>query len=693
MKKKIALLLFAVMVLGVLTGCGGNSSDEAQTKTPAQETVPAGDVLNDSVIFDKDGVTVTTAGLDTDPTSTDGEPIIWVDVKNAGVRDVYLGVTGGSVNGVVTDVLLVSFEEENGAYIGASYLGGQTIPAGDSARYALGYYGTNVPGIDLSQLGEMEFCFTTSEDEYTWYDYKSEPVILAVDENISTPDITALGTVAIDDDRMTLVVGGQDYDEWFGPEVYVYLLNKSDKFIGISADSAELDGVFCDYLLGGLAAAPGKVAAAFLSFDGEAKELKGFENMTLNLSHYEGEDMESMDFEKSEPLAPVTVAYPPQVWGEYENGGLSMEIQPKYNDLITVETPKNDPNGILFSVSETASLEAGGYDGAGWLFSIGNVSERTLHELLCNDMSGMEVFAKGGDESYYIYYHPTDVRYERATIEEMTRDQAQWTMLCEWAEGVSSKIVDQNGLEYVSYGNSDVDIYLARAAYMDGARYTLSTTEYGPVTVKGVDGTPYAEFVMQGLFSSVEGGEAPDGEYIVLNFPDDDVRIDFFFAPDAYARVTSGGSETLYQAAWWDDDISYADAMRGWYYAAAEKAGVKSADNALTPYLGAWAEKIAGRGYIEIEQSVAPGKARVTASWPDSAALMNTWEIIATLEDGRLGYENGHWTLIEFDENGEGWTRDEGYEESGYFYLNDSGELCWHDDRAERGEDSAFIRG
>ena len=32
--------------------------------------------------------------------------------------------------------------------------------------------------------------------------------------------------------------------------------------------------------------------------------------------------------------------------------------------------------------------------------------------------------------------------------------------------------------------------------------------------------------------------------------------------------MTSGGNETLYQAMWTDDDISYADAVQGWYYAA-----------------------------------------------------------------------------------------------------------------------------
>lgn len=47
--------------------------------------------------------------------------------------------------------------------------------------------------------------------------------------------------------------------------------------------------------------------------------------------------------------------------------------------------------------------------------------------------------------------------------------------------------------------------------------------------------------------------------------------------------------------------------------------------------------------------------------------------------------------LTEFDENGEGWTTDESYEESGYFYMNSSGELCWHNDRFDHAEDSEFV--
>lgn len=71
--------------------------------------------------------------------------------------------------------------------------------------------------------------------------------------------------------------------------------------------------------------------------------------------------------------------------GEYENGGLSLAFRPKLNKPVTVETPEDDADGILFTVSETASVEAGTCDGAGWFFSIGKVNEARLQEMMCQD--------------------------------------------------------------------------------------------------------------------------------------------------------------------------------------------------------------------------------------------------------------------------------------------------------------------
>jgi len=712
-KKFIALALTALMTLA-LAACGGQPTP-AETAEPAPETTAAVTASpaptaepteeptqestgpfspNGSVIFEKDGVKVTTAGLDTDPTSESSDPIIWLDIENTGVRDAYLGVTDGSVNGFMATVVLNEYyDEETDGYFGSNSDFGVTAPAGESVRRALGYYKVSAPGVNTDTLGEIEFAFTTAKDEFTWHDYISAPIVIKTGEHVEDVDIASLGAVVIDDEEMTLVFGEQDYDDWSGPEFAFYVENKTDQWLGLSPEEAEGDGVVCDYMYGAAAVAPGKKYAGPIGFDGEMRELKGIENLSVTYRRYLADSFDNLLDGDTGLLDPIHMTYPPQVWGEYENAGYVLNIKPKINSLITVDAPENDPDGILFTVSETASLEAGGYDGAGWLFSIGKVSEDRLRELLQNDMSGAYVFAKDASGDYYMIYHPTDVRYERATAEEMERGMAQWTMLNAWAEEVTGRFIDENeGLESYDRGNTAVDIYLARAAWQEGVNATLSTTEYGPVELKGVDGTPYAESVMGCHFWETDAGETPDGEYVALNFPDDGVRLDFFFAPGGYVRYVSGDYEALYQASWEDDNATCAEAMQGWYYAVAEHAGVKPIDTSLEPYCGLWYEKIAGRGEINIARSVAPGKVNIAVRWPESAAVSDTWEMTARLEDGRLVYENAQWEKNEYDENGEEWQLDSSWEESGYFMLSDAGELIWHNDNADHGGDSTFIK-
>jgi len=717
LRKLVALALAALIVLA-LAACGRQPTP-AETAKPSPESTAAATASpeptaeptpeptaeptqeltgpfspNGSVIFEKDGVKVTTGGLDTDYTSEGNDPIIWLDIENTGDKDAYLGVTDSSVNGfMVTAILIEFYDEEVDGYIGSSSDFSVTVPAGETIRRALGYYKVSVPGVNTDTLSEIAFSFTTAEDEFSWHNYISDPVVIKTGEPVEDVDIASLGTVVIDNEEMKLVVGEQDYDDWFGPLFSVYLENKSDRWIGLSAEAAEGDGVLCDYMYGDISAAPGKKYAGFINFDGEMRELKGIENLSLTYRRYLADSFDDLLAGDSALLDPISVTYPPQVWGEYENAGYVLSIKPKINRLVTVETPENDPDGILFTVSETASLEAGGHEGAGWLCSIGKVSEDRFHEMLQNDMSGAYVFAKDEKGDHYMVYHPTDVRYERATAEEMESGMEQWTMLNAWASEVTGGFIAENeGLESYDRGNTPVEMYLARAAWQESVNATLSTTEYGPIELKGVDGTPYAEFVMGCHFWETDTGETPDGEYVALSFPDDGVRLDFFFAPGGYVRYVSGDYEALYQAAWEDDNVTCAEAMQGWYYAVAELAGVKPLDQSLEQYYGKWYEKIAGRGEIEVTRCVAPGKVKIAVRWPESAAVVDTWEMTARLEDGRLVYENAQWEKNEYDEDGGEYYLDGSWEESGYFMLSDAGELIWHDDNAERESDSTFIK-
>ena len=168
----------------------------------------------------------------------------------------------------------------------------------------------------------------------------------------------------------------------------------------------------------------------------------------------------------------------------YENEGLRLMIPLEYDQFLLTETPEKDAEGVLFSVSEKESLAAANNEpGAGWIFGICRIDEAAMREMICYDMSGRELFAKDAEGNYYIYSHPTDVRLYRENNEAMTRDMELWAQYNEWAwnDVRSSFLAENTGLTAVTYGNSALEMCLARMAYKGDVEYTVSTTQYGPL--------------------------------------------------------------------------------------------------------------------------------------------------------------------------------------------------------------------
>ncbi len=265
----------------------------------------------------------------------------------------------------------------------------------------------------------------------------------------------------------------------------------------------------------------------------------------------------------------------------YENDGMKLLIPLEFEAFLLVETPQDSGKDLLFSVSEKASLEAAkasGYtgDGAGWLFGIGRIDEKQLHQMLCYDMSGAEVFAKDGSGQYYVFYHPTDVRYVRENNEAMVRDQQQWATLTQWAwADVRGNFLAENPqLTEETYGNSELEMYLARIAYLPDVNYTVSTTEFGPLAPdpETFDAMPFIEQLLRGVTYERDDGEAPDGEYVVLSFPDDGMRFDFFLmeGKENYIRQVWSEYEMLYKAVFEDDTAKASEIMQTWYAALAD---------------------------------------------------------------------------------------------------------------------------
>ena len=265
--------------------------------------------------------------------------------------------------------------------------------------------------------------------------------------------------------------------------------------------------------------------------------------------------------------------------------GLTLDVPEKYAAQLVVESHEADEDGVIFHVAEKASIEAaektGSEDsGAGWLFDIARVSEEKLHKMLCSDMSGADVIAKDENNDYYLFEHPTDVRLVRESYDDMEDDMKQWGELNEWADSVKDTFVEDNGnLTKETRGNSELDIAFSKVAYEDGIKYTISTTQYGPLDGSAADPASYLERLLTGVtYSYADTEEAPDGEYVVLAFPDEGVRYDFFTGDRnlirrVYDDDEDESSAVFFTAVFEDGTSNAADIMQEWYTALAKASG------------------------------------------------------------------------------------------------------------------------
>ena len=384
---------------------------------------------------------------------------------------------------------------------------------------------------------------------------------------------------------------------------------------------------------------------------------------------------------------------------DFTNEGMTLSIPDETAKQLKVETPENDPEGVLFTVSEQASIDAAAasgdnWSGAGWLFAISRVSEEKMHELLCQDMSGKEVFAKGADGSRYLFCHPTDVRFVRADYSDESQWQV-WSALTGWAGTVPETFISGNpGLTPETHGNSLLDIQFARMMYRDDVHYTVSTTEFGPIESGRVKAADYIQPLTENVvYEYVDDEEAPDGEYVVLDFPEEDLRFDFFLqeGKENYIRQiwNDNNNSSLYKAVFADKSIKASAVMNDFYKDMVLADSLGYGPDSL---VGAWAEKIAGRGVIYIEKNP-EGTYSVSIHWGSSAYESADWAMTAvpTGSGAELRYEDGVKTILTFTSETESTEKTIYTDGKGTFTLLSTHELMWNDETEHAADYAVFV--
>ena len=260
--------------------------------------------------------------------------------------------------------------------------------------------------------------------------------------------------------------------------------------------------------------------------------------------------------------------------------GITFQIPEEVRELVTVETEGLE-EGTLVRVSETASIDAAAangedIEGPGWLFSIGCITEERAEEIRCGGMEGLEIFAED-DDHYYVYCHPTDVRFVREQYENIDEDMAEWSMLNEWAnQTVRGEILANNKeLEEKKYSNTSLDMFLCSIAFQGRSDFEIRSLEFRELDPSALDDDEFIEDLTEDVvYEPVYDEEAPDGEYIILEFPEEKVRFDFFSGGKNLIRERislDDGEEydVLYCAVFEDNDKTAYDIMQEWCQAIA----------------------------------------------------------------------------------------------------------------------------
>ena len=386
----------------------------------------------------------------------------------------------------------------------------------------------------------------------------------------------------------------------------------------------------------------------------------------------------------------------------YENEGCKLRIPKAYSGLLQVDVLSKE-DGKLFKVSEKASIEAAqkenhGDIGAGWLFTIGKVSESRLHEMLCQDMSGVRLFARDAAGNYYMEYHPTDVRYVRETPKAMKRDAKQWSKLNEWSRSFIEQdfIKDNPGLVPMTADNSDMSICVANAIYRQDSGYSLSAFGNESVPGTGFSAKPYGEKLIYGMtYQNIDSSKTPRGEYIRLSIPGNNTVIDFFTGEgceNLVREVWDDGTARLYEARHQDKNIKAGEVIKEWMEALKVNREMGQLGYTADSLKGTWIEKIAGRGNITIEDGAEDGNYNVSVYWGSSASEAYVWNMTAQpIDNNTIGYSDCRHSIITFYEDG---TESEElkYENgTGTFTLNSANEIMWQDDVDGAGADTVFV--
>ena len=231
--------------------------------------------------------------------------------------------------------------------------------------------------------------------------------------------------------------------------------------------------------------------------------------------------------------------------------------------------------------------------------------------------------------------------------------------------------------------------YLARIADPnDNIVYTISMAEYGPLEPGDFPPDLFVELLQKATIEPADITEAPEGEYVVLNFPEENVRFDFFLAEEKnnYFRkcTTEGENAELFKATMPEEMAAISNIMDAWYLSLADAQGLVPPVEANMPEAGWVLDSLSKCNWMSDRASLEvfledTDNYKVLISWGSSAWQTTEWTYACDY-DAAANILRARYVIREevtYGDNGEQKDRKTEYEKESQaiFFVNDRGEL------------------
>ncbi len=263
MKKKITLAIALCAALCSFAGCNSGTpaattgSSAAESAAPASET-PAATETNETaaasaeqtpapaentdpdVIYEADGVKIKSTGFRNCAEYDDG-PMLGLEITNNTGKALTIYSRGTSLNGWMVNADLITIKEDGYLNVGGNF----EVPAENDTNT----YGIYIGNFILDELGMSEIVDLNLSLEVIvgedWENAVTTDMVTITNPDASgeIPSFDESGDVAYDKDGIKIVLRGANYDtSYWGPTVYLYAHNGTDKNITIRIPKSSLNG-------------------------------------------------------------------------------------------------------------------------------------------------------------------------------------------------------------------------------------------------------------------------------------------------------------------------------------------------------------------------------------------------------------------------------------------------------------------